>query len=913
MLSLLRRSKGMTSFLAHIVPSKFANPIPTANFARPLVPFSHPIWNHHHLYCCSLLCSRSIGCYSSFSGSARGMASVQGVQDPESISYLKQNEAAEIDEILMGPLGFSVDQLMVYKPSECSRVLAICGPGNNGGDGLVAARHLYHFGYKPYICYPKRTSKPLYNGLVTQLESLSIPFLSAEDLPMDLSDSFDILVDAMFGFSFHGTPRPPFDDLIQRLVDLHNPDQRQSRSTAIISVDIPSGWHVEEGDLSGDGIKPDMLVSLTAPKLCAKKFSGPHHFLGGRFVPPAITEKFNLQLPAYPGTSMCVRIGKPPKIDISALRENYISPELLEEQVEADPLDQFQKWFDDAIAAGLKEPNAMSLTTAGKDGKPYTNYGSRKAHQLSENPYAALLFYWDALNRQVRVEGPVEKVPEEESEHYFHSRPRSSQIGAIVSQQSSVIPGREVLRQEHKELEAKYSDGRPIPKPKNWGGYRLKPQQEAAEIDELLMGPLGFSVDQLMVYGSSTCNRVLLICGPGNNGGDGLVAARHLYHFGYKPFVCYPIRTPKPLYTRLLTQLESLPIPFLSVEDLPLEFSRDFDIIVDAIFGFSFHGIPRPPFDDLIQKLLSCKSSDQIHKRSAAVVSVDIPSGWHVEKGDTNGNGIKPDMLVSLTAPKLCAKRFCGEHHFLGGRFVPPSILEKFKLHLPPYPGTSMCVRIGKPSVADISTSNNNYTTLIKEYLETDPFDQFQKWVDTAVAAGVKKPYSMALSTASRDGKVSSRVVLLRKADKQGFMWLTSYESRKAQELDENPYASILFYWDILNCQVRVEGPVVKVSEEESDEYYDNRAREIQIRPLISNQRTVIPGRQVLHQRHEELMEKYSHGNSIPRPKHWGGYRLKPELFEFWQGEESHVNLKLRYTRKHVDTGTEWEIHGLSK
>lgn len=406
----------------------------------------------------------------------------------------------------MGPLGFSVDQLMelaglsvaasiaeVYKSSEYSRVLAICGPGNNGGDGLVAARHLFHFGYKPVICYPKRTPKPLYSGLVTQLESLSVPFISVEDLPLDLSGEFDIIVDAMFGFSYHGSPRPPFDGLIQMLISSRNYDQTRQKSSVIVSVDIPSGWHVEGGDVGGEGIRPDMLVSLTAPKLCAKKFSGPHHFLGGRFVPPSIAEKYKLRLPSYPGTSMCVRIGKPQKIDVSALRENYISPEFLEEQVDSNPIDQFRKWFDEAVTAGLREPNAMALSTAGKNGKPssrmvllkgydengfvwYTNYESRKAHELSENPHASLLFYWDGLNRQVRVEGSVEKVSDEESEQYFHSRPRGSQLGAIVSKQSTVVSGRNVLHDLYKELEGKYSDGSLIPKPNYWGGYRLKPE-----------------------------------------------------------------------------------------------------------------------------------------------------------------------------------------------------------------------------------------------------------------------------------------------------------------------------------------------------------------------------------------------------------------------------------------------------
>ncbi|KAL6997367.1 Pyridoxine/pyridoxamine 5'-phosphate oxidase 1, chloroplastic [Sarracenia purpurea var. burkii] len=513
-MSMIRKGKckTMTCLLAQLFPSSSTCFINRHNFSSPRsLQSPSPILLLVPSGSCGAFSSSAFRRWCSGSGETRGMAnrtvsSVQSLQSSDSISHLSQREAAEIDEILMGSLGFSVDQLMelaglsvataiaeVYRSSDYNRVLAICGPGNNGGDGLVAVRHLHHFGYKPFVCYPKRTRKPLYDGVVTQLESLSVPFLSVDDLPMNLSNDFDILVDAMFGFSYHGTPRPPFDYLIQMLLSLQNHDQMHPESPAVVSIDIPSGWHVEEGDISGVGIKPDMLVSLTAPKLCAKRFSGPHHFLGGRFVPPSVIEKYKLQLPPYPGTSMCVRIGKPPQIDISALRENYISPEFLEDQVEADPFDQFKNWFADAVAAGLREPNAMALSTAGKDGKPssrivllkgvdkdgfawYTNYQSRKAREISENPHASLLFYWDGLNRQVRVEGYVEKVSEEESEQYFHTRPRGSQIGAIVSKQSTVIPGRHILHEDYKELEAKFSDGSLIPKPKHWGGYRLKPE-----------------------------------------------------------------------------------------------------------------------------------------------------------------------------------------------------------------------------------------------------------------------------------------------------------------------------------------------------------------------------------------------------------------------------------------------------
>ncbi|XP_050157630.1 pyridoxine/pyridoxamine 5'-phosphate oxidase 1, chloroplastic-like isoform X1 [Malus sylvestris] len=507
MWSLARKTRKMTRllFLNHSLSS---NPIPKPTISNAYTSFHIPPSSLSTSAFLQTVRSPAIRAFCSNPSGAAGVGSVHAapsMQNPGDISYLTQREAAEIDEVLMGPLGFSVDQLMelaglsvatsiaeVYKPSEYNRVLTICGPGNNGGDGLVAARHLHHFGYKPSVCNPKRTAKPLYAGLVTQLESLSVPFISVEDLPLDLSKDFDIIVDAMFGFSFHGSPRPPFDNLIQKLVCVNKYDQTREKLSVIVSIDIPSGWHVE-GDGGIEGIKPDMLVSLTAPKLCAKKFFGPHHFLGGRFVPPSIADKYKLRLPPYPGTSMCVRIGRPPQVDISALRENYISPEFLEEQVEADPFDQFRKWFNDVVAAGLREPNAMALSTAAKNGKIssrmvllkgfdkngfvwYTNYESRKAHELSENPHASLLFYWDSLNRQVRVEGSVQKVSDEESDQYFHSRPRGSQIGAIVSKQSTVVPGRHVLYDQYKELEEKFSDGSLIPKPKNWGGYRLKPE-----------------------------------------------------------------------------------------------------------------------------------------------------------------------------------------------------------------------------------------------------------------------------------------------------------------------------------------------------------------------------------------------------------------------------------------------------
>ncbi|XP_060204813.1 pyridoxine/pyridoxamine 5'-phosphate oxidase 1, chloroplastic-like isoform X1 [Lycium barbarum] len=453
-------------------------------------------------------------------------------------------------------------------------------------------------------------------------------------------------------------------------------------------------------------------------------------------------------------------------------------------------------------------------------------------------------------------------------------------------------------------------------------------RQEAIEIDHVLMGPLGFTLDQLMelaglsvasaigeVYSSSEYTRVLVICGPGNNGGDGLVAARHLHHFGYNPSICYPKRSNEFLFVSLVTQLESLSVPFLPVEDLSLQLSSDFDIIVDAIFGFSFQDRvlstdnPRPPFDSLIRRLVSIRNQQQTHEKPAVVISVDIPSGWHVEEGDVCGEGIEPDMLVSLTAPKLCAKMFCGPHHFLGGRFVPQSIIDKFKLKLPSYPGTSMCVRIG--NLPNLSAQKGIFAASASLEVEEDPIDQFQKWLGDALAAGVKEPHYMVLSTSCKDAKPSSRMISLEGVKEDGFVWHTNYGSRKAREISENPHASLLFYWGPLKCQVRVEGFVEQVSDEESDQYFSSLPRDTQIRPIVSKQSTLIHEREGLHQQYKELEEKYHDRTSIPRPKHWGGYRLIPEFFEFWQGEESQVHLKLRYYAEVIDGRRVWRIHRL--
>jgi len=177
---------------------------------------------------------------------------------------------------------------------------------------------------------------------------------------------------------------------------------------------------------------------------------------------------------------------------LADLRKEYALAGLAEKDLARDPFRQFEKWFQEAEASKLVEPNAMVLASATRDGRPsaravllksvdgrgfvfFTNYESRKGRELDANPRASLVFPWFAFERQVIVEGPVAKVPREESESYFHSRPLASQLAAWASAQSSIIPGRKALEEAMKDLENKYA-GRKVPVPPHWGGFRLAPE-----------------------------------------------------------------------------------------------------------------------------------------------------------------------------------------------------------------------------------------------------------------------------------------------------------------------------------------------------------------------------------------------------------------------------------------------------
>lgn len=205
-----------------------------------------------------------------------------------------------------------------------------------------------------------------------------------------------------------------------------------------------------------------------------------------------------------------------------------------------------------------------------------------------------------------------------------------------------------------------------------------------------------------------------------------------------------------------------------------------------------------------------------------------------------------------------------------------------------------------KPTLAEL---RKNYTQggLLESDAGEEPFALFRRWFSTALEADLPEPNAMTLATVGPDGKPSARIVLLKALDDRGFTFFTNYTSRKGREMDGNPGVALVFLWHELERQVRVEGRAERVTDAESDEYYRVRPLGSRLGAWASPQSEAIPNREFLEQQHAEFLAKFPDGE-VPRPPHWGGYRVLPEVIEFWQGRPNRLHDRIRFRKM----GTNW-------
>lgn len=207
-----------------------------------------------------------------------------------------------------------------------------------------------------------------------------------------------------------------------------------------------------------------------------------------------------------------------------------------------------------------------------------------------------------------------------------------------------------------------------------------------------------------------------------------------------------------------------------------------------------------------------------------------------------------------------------------------------------------------KRSIAKLRLDYGNAPLLEKDLL-SDPVEQFEKWLDEAIASEVMEPNGMVLATVSELGKPSTRTVLLKEVTQKGFVFFTDFMSRKSRHLETHPDASVTFWWKEIYRQVNIEGAVIKVSRKESIDYFKKRPRGAQIAACASSQSEPLATRIELEERYSQLTKAYR-GKEVPCPKQWGGYRLIPERFEFWQGRQNRLHDRFLYVR----AGPDWVL-----